>query len=95
MKAYELNWQVVVGSQPEDTTVKCNVQCRNITCPPLSTPAESASQGSNPLLPLTTQTGRQCRCMKWTDEINIFIMQMYFRITKAETDFTAYRQNSE
>jgi len=95
MKAYELNWQGMVGSHPEDTTVKCNVQCRNITCPPISTPAESASQGSNPLLPQTTQTGRQHRCMKWTDEINIFIMQMYFRITKAETDFTAYRQNSE
>jgi len=85
----------VVGSHPEDTTVKCNVQCRNIACPPISTLAESASQGSNPLLPHTTRTGRQHRCMKWTDEINIFIMQMYFRITKAETDFTAYGQNNE
>jgi hypothetical protein len=27
MKANELNWQAVVGSQPESTTVKCNIQC--------------------------------------------------------------------
>jgi len=33
---------------------------------PVSTPAESASQGSNPLLPQTIQAGRQHRCMKLT-----------------------------
>jgi hypothetical protein len=33
--------------------------------------------------------------MKWTDEINIFIMWAYYSITKLETDFTADRQNSD
>jgi hypothetical protein len=29
--------------------------------------------------------------MKWTDEINIFVMRAYHRITNLEIDFTAYR----
>jgi len=29
--------------------------------------------------------------MKWTDEINIFVMRAYYRITNLEIGFTAYR----
>lgn len=90
----KLNRQAMVGSQPKDTTGKCTAHCRN-TSPPISTTTESASQRSNPLLPKTSQVGRQCRRMKWTDEINIFIMWAYYSITKLETDFTADRQNSD
>jgi hypothetical protein len=86
--AHELNWLDAVGSLPELPTAECTGHCRNTTSPPISTTTGSVSQGSDPLLPETTQVSRQCRCMKWTDEINIFIMWAYYRITRIKTDFT-------
>jgi hypothetical protein len=80
-----------VGCQPENATAECTCHYRNTISPPISTNTGIASQWSDLLLPQTTQPGRQRRRMKWIDEINIFIMRAYYRITKLETDFTAYR----
>jgi hypothetical protein len=63
----EQNQRIVVGSQHKGAAAEMLVT--------VSTTAETAYQGSNPLLSETTQAGRQRRCMKWTDEINIFVMR--------------------
>jgi hypothetical protein len=42
------------------------------------------------IIPETTQAVRQRRHMKWTDEIDIFIMLAYYRITKIEIGLASY-----
>jgi hypothetical protein len=79
----EQNQWIVVGSQHKGAAAKILVT--------VLTTSETAYERSNPLLPETTQAGRQRRCMKWTDEINIFVMMAYYRITNLENDSTAYR----
>jgi len=83
----EQNQRTVVGTQHKVAAVTVG----NTTAPPLSTSAETAHQRSDSLLSESTQAGRQHRCMKWTDEINIFVMRAYHRITNLEIDFTVYR----
>jgi hypothetical protein len=77
------NQRIVAGSQHKGAATEILVT--------VSTTSESAYQGNNPLLSETTQAVRQRRCMKWTDEINIFVMRAYYRITNLETDVMTYR----
>ena len=43
------------------------------------------------IITITGQTVRQRKSMKLTDEINVFIVRSYYRITETEIDLTAYR----
>lgn len=58
---------------------------------PHATTAEAVSQGDDPFLPGTTNAGNRRMRRKWTNEVNLFIMRTYYRITKLETDMTTYR----
>jgi hypothetical protein len=42
---------------------------------------------------LTTKAGKACKRIKWTNEMNVAVIQSYMEITKAETDLTMYRQH--
>ncbi|XP_067121505.1 uncharacterized protein [Centruroides vittatus] len=42
--------------------------------------------------PQTTKAGKPRQRMKWTVEMNKFIIRSYYTITKLETNMTAYRQ---
>lgn len=64
----------------------------NLTPTTALTPAQGVSQRENPLLPATTQAGLNRTRMKWTEEINLYIMRLYYTITNLETDCTSYRQ---
>lgn len=82
-----LNRRAPAGS-PEETTADNN-QCRHPTSSPQhSTAAESVSQ----VMPETTKAGKVRQRMKWTSEINEYIMRCYYRITNLESDATSYRQ---
>lgn len=81
----------MVESQPEDATSEPTGHCRNTAPPPLSTIDDSPPQGSDPVLPETTQACRWRRRMKRADEINVFTMRAYYKLTTLETDFTDYR----
>ncbi|CAH1098904.1 unnamed protein product [Psylliodes chrysocephalus] len=54
-------------------------------------PAFDVSAATQVNLPLTTKAGVPRKRMKWTSELNSFIMRSYFKITKMETDLTTYR----
>lgn len=54
-------------------------------------PALDVSAATQVNLPLTTKAGLPRKRMKWTAELNSFIMRSYFKITKMETDLTTYR----
>lgn len=47
----------------------------------------------NMLRPPTTKLGKARIRMKWTPEVNMFIMRSYFRITNLETNMKKYRDN--
>ncbi|KAK7863979.1 hypothetical protein R5R35_000088 [Gryllus longicercus] len=74
----ELNRRALIGDNPEYTTAE---HSSTHPSPLIAAPAASASQRSNLLLPETTAAGRQRRRMKWTIEINTFIMREYYTIT--------------
>ena len=56
-----------------------------------ATTAEPVSQGGNPILPETTLAGKRRVRMKWSQDINIFLMRTYYKLTRLETDKAAYR----
>ncbi|XP_050561144.1 uncharacterized protein LOC126912570 [Spodoptera frugiperda] len=56
------------------------------------TPALDVARGANAFLPASTKAGKPRVRMKWSKEVNIFIMRTYFYITKLETDMTIYRK---
>ncbi|CAK1582520.1 unnamed protein product [Parnassius mnemosyne] len=60
------------------------------TVPPTST--LNAARGVSTFLPASTKAGKARVRMRWSKEVNIFIMRTYFHITKLETDMTTYRQ---
>ncbi|CAK1579741.1 unnamed protein product [Parnassius mnemosyne] len=60
------------------------------TVPPTST--LNAARGVSTFLPASTKAGKARVRMKWSKEVNLFIMRTYLYITKLETDMTAYRQ---
>lgn len=41
----------------------------------------------------TTQAGAPRRRIQWTNDMNEFIVRLYYRLTKCETQITGYRQN--
>ncbi|KAI5692968.1 hypothetical protein M8J75_004967 [Diaphorina citri] len=55
-----------------------------------ATTTRDVSQGRNISLPETTRVVRPRVRMKWTTELNTFIMRTYYHVTKLETDMTAY-----
>ncbi|KAI5720807.1 hypothetical protein M8J77_011910 [Diaphorina citri] len=55
-----------------------------------ATATRDVSQGRNISLPETTRVVRPRVRMKWTTELNTFIMRTYYHVTKLETDMTAY-----
>ncbi|XP_063891684.1 uncharacterized protein LOC135117143 [Helicoverpa armigera] len=58
--------------------------------PPL--PALNVARGASAFLPASTKAGKPRVRMRWSKEVNTFIMRTYFHITKLETDMTTYRQ---
>lgn len=56
-----------------------------------SQPAVDVSQATPVIRPETTKAGKPRKRMKWTEEMNSFIMRSYYKITKFETDMTMYR----
>lgn len=87
----ELNRRAAVGFEPEMDTAEETQNSRDPTPSHTPTPVESVSQRGNPLLAGTTEAGRARQRMKWSEEVNIFIMRSYYIITNMETDLTAYR----
>lgn len=55
-----------------------------------ATPAEDVSQETYVTQPANTKAGKPRVRMKWSEDINLFIMRTYFYITKLETDKTMY-----
>ena len=55
-------------------------------------PTLSVAREANAFLPASTKAGKPRVRMRWSSEVNIFIMRTYYLITKLETDFTTYRQ---
>ena len=43
------------------------------------------------IITVVTQAVRQSKSMKWTDEIHIFIVRSYYRITETEIDIMSCR----
>jgi len=41
---------------------------------------------------LITKAGKARKHIKWTNEMNVAVIRSYMESTKAETDFTKYRQ---
>lgn len=54
-------------------------------------PAFDVSRATQVNVPETTKAGKPRKRMKWTPDLNSFIMRSYYRITKFETDMTNYR----
>lgn len=65
-------------------TSKCNADP--------SIPNLRVAQGVNTFMPASTKAGKTRVRMRWSKEVNIFIMRTYLYITKLETDMTTYRQ---
>jgi hypothetical protein len=42
---------------------------------------------------LITKAGKARKHIKWTNEMNVVVIQSYMESTKAETDLTIYRQH--
>ncbi|KAG6439145.1 hypothetical protein O3G_MSEX000525, partial [Manduca sexta] len=55
-------------------------------------PTSDAAREVNSFLPASTKAGKPRMRMKWSNDVNIFIMRTYYYITKLETDFTTYRK---
>ncbi|XP_063899231.1 uncharacterized protein LOC135119187 [Helicoverpa armigera] len=60
------------------------------TNPPL--PALNVARGASAFMPASTKAGKPRVRMRWSKEVNTFIMRTYLHITKLETDMTTYRQ---
>ncbi|XP_039755836.1 uncharacterized protein LOC120630638 [Pararge aegeria] len=52
----------------------------------------NVAREASTFLPASTKAGKARVRMKWSREVNIFIMRNYLYITKLETDLTTYRQ---
>ena len=81
------------GKNGRDPVIQGATVCTIEPYPSSTRTAASVFQGSNPLLPETTLAGRKRVRMKWTTDVNMFIMRTYYKITKLETDFTGYRDH--
>lgn len=55
-------------------------------------PALDVAREANAFLPASTKAGKPRVRMKWSHDVNQFIMRTYYRITKLETDMTTYRK---
>lgn len=84
----ELNRRAPSGSL-ENATANLNSEQQTA---PIATPALDVAQGVNTLLPASTKAGKPRVRMRWTEDVNIFIMRTYYRVTKLETDMTTYRK---
>ncbi|CAH2107788.1 unnamed protein product [Euphydryas editha] len=58
----------------------------------LPTPTLDVAREANAFLPTSTKAGKPRVRMKWSKEVNLFIMRTYYYITKLETDLTTYRK---
>ncbi|XP_050679442.1 uncharacterized protein LOC126975555 [Leptidea sinapis] len=56
------------------------------------TPTLDAAREANAFLLASTKAGKPRVRMKWSKEMNLFIMRTYYYITKLETDLTTYRK---
>lgn len=56
------------------------------------TPNLDVAREENSFLPASTKAGKPRMRMKWTNDVNLFIMRTYYYITKLETDLTIYRK---
>ncbi|XP_045492418.1 uncharacterized protein LOC123691877 [Colias croceus] len=56
------------------------------------TPTLDVAREANAFLPASTKAGKPRVRMRWSKDVNIFIMRTYYYITKLETDFTIYRK---
>ncbi|KAI5731448.1 hypothetical protein M8J77_010139 [Diaphorina citri] len=57
-----------------------------------ATTTASVSQLANPIMAETTAVGERRVRMKWTQDINLFIMRTFYQVTQLETNMTAYRE---
>ncbi|KAI5731699.1 hypothetical protein M8J77_014549 [Diaphorina citri] len=57
-----------------------------------STTTASVSQLANPIMAETTAVGERRVRMKWTQDINLFIMRTFYQVTQLETNMAAYRE---
>ncbi|CAB3232935.1 unnamed protein product [Arctia plantaginis] len=55
-------------------------------------PTLAVTQEVNAFLPASTKSGKPRVRMRWSKEVNLFIMRTYYQITKLETDMTTYRK---
>ncbi|XP_047539184.1 uncharacterized protein LOC125072598 [Vanessa atalanta] len=55
-------------------------------------PALNVAREANAFLPASTKAGKPRVRMRWSKEVNSFIMRTYYYITNLETDMTTYRQ---
>jgi hypothetical protein len=50
------------------------------------------TQEANAFQPASTKAGKPRVRMRWSNDVNLFIMRTYYQITKLETDLTTYRK---
>ncbi|XP_026737509.1 uncharacterized protein LOC113500810 [Trichoplusia ni] len=58
----------------------------------IPTPTLNVAREVNTFLPASTKAGKPRVRMRWSKEVNLFIMRTYYYITKLETDMTIYRK---